>query len=107
MIRGLSRNGKECKANTIQIDVENVPPVKKVKPVINAEDIKTFFNEFSKESEYVYFGDTNGWLAELIVSVSKMSEAYLESAQAFMMVLYAEEVNAIKLLTFFWQKAPS
>ena len=32
------------------------------------------------------------------VSVSKMSEAYLEHAQAFEMVLYAEKVGCINLL---------
>ena len=30
-----------------------------------------------------------------------MSESYLEPAQAFKMVLYAERVNGIKLLTFY------
>ena len=40
-------------------------------------------------------------------SVPKMSEAYLEPAQAFKMVLYVEKVNDIKLLNSFWQKAPS
>ena len=32
------------------------------------------------------------------VSVSKMSEAYLEHVQAFKMVLYAEKVSCINLL---------
>ena len=41
------------------------------------------------------------------VRVSKMSEAYLEPAQAFKMVLCAGKGIGIKLLTFFWQKAPS
>ena len=34
----------------------------------------------------------------LYVSVSKMSEAYLEHVQAFKMVLYAEKVSCINLL---------
>ena len=34
-------------------------------------------------------------------SVSKMSEVYLDPAQAFKMVLYAEKVNDINLVTFF------
>ena len=55
---GRSRNSKECKATTNQINVKNEPPVEKVKTVINAEDTKTFCNEFSEELEYIYFGDT-------------------------------------------------
>ena len=35
---------------------------------------------------------------------SKMLEAYLELSQAFKVVLYAEKVNGIKLLTFFDKK---
>ena len=38
--------------------------------------------------------------------VSKISEAYLEPAQAFKMVLYGEKINGMKLLVLFWQKAP-
>lgn len=56
---GQSRNGKECKATTNQIDVENEPPVKKVKPVKTAEDAKIFCNAFSEKLEYTYYGDTN------------------------------------------------
>ena len=47
------------KATTNQIDVENEAPFKKVKTVIHVEDTKTFFDEFSKELEYIYFGDTS------------------------------------------------
>ena len=36
-----------------------------------------------------------------------MSESYLEPAQAFKMVLYAERVNGIKLLTFYWRRENS
>ena len=42
LLIGRSRNGKECKPSTNQIDVENEPPIKKVKPTINSEDTKTF-----------------------------------------------------------------
>ena len=93
---GRSRNGKESKTTTNQID------------------------EFSEELEYIYFGDTgdesddsetsdidftisnfkrtdycrNWWLPEFTVaSVSKMSEAYLEPAQAFKMVLWDYPFN--------------
>ena len=38
-------------------------------------------------------------------SVPKMTEAFLEPAQAFKMMLYAEKVNGIELLTFFLKKA--
>ena len=38
--------------------------------------------------------------------VSKMSEAYLEPAQVFKMVLYGGKVNGMKLLVLLWQKAP-
>ena len=123
---GRSRNGKECKATTNQIDVENETSVKKVKTVINAEDTKTFCDEFSEELEYIYFGDTGdesndsetsdidfvikNFNGQIIVrsddyqklsyaSVSKMSKAYLEPAEAFKMELYAETVNGINLLT--------
>ena len=120
---GRSRNGKECKATTNQIDVENETSVKKVKTVINAEDTKTFCDEFSEEVEYIYFGDESddsetsdidfvikNFNGQIIVrtddyqklsyaSVSKMSKAYLEPAQAFNMELYAEKVNDINLLT--------
>ena len=40
-------------------------------------------------------------------NVSKISEAYLEPVQAFKMVFYVDNVNSIKLLAAFWQKAPS
>ena len=50
--------GEECKATTNQIDVENEPPVNKVKTEINVEDTKTFYNEFNGELEYIHFGDT-------------------------------------------------
>ena len=33
--------------------------------------------------------------------VSKISEAYLEPAQAFKMVLYGEKINGMKLLVLF------
>ena len=33
-------------------------------------------------------------------------EAYLEPAQAFKMMLYAENVNGIEILIFFLEKAP-
>ena len=39
--------------------VENEPPVKKVKTVMNAEDTKKFCDEFSEELEYICFGDTD------------------------------------------------
>ena len=55
---GRSRNHKECKATTNQVDVENESPVKNVKTVINTEDTKIFCNEFSEELEHIYFGDT-------------------------------------------------
>ena len=55
---GRLRNGKECKATTNQIDVKNEPPIKKAKTVINTEDTKTFCDEFSEESECVYFSDS-------------------------------------------------
>ena len=46
---GQSRNGKECKATTNQIDVENEPPTEKVKPVKTAEDTKIFCDAFSEK----------------------------------------------------------
>ena len=52
---GRSRNGKERKGTSNQIDVKNKLPVKKVKPVINVEDTKKHCDEFS---EKIYFGDT-------------------------------------------------
>ena len=53
---GRSRNGKEYRATANQIDVENKLPVKKVKTVINLEDTKTFWNEFSQKLALIYFG---------------------------------------------------
>ena len=38
----------------------------------------------------------------MCASVSKMSEAYLEPVQGLKMVLYVEQGNDIKLLTFFF-----
>ena len=40
-------------------------------------------------------------------NVSKISEPYLEPVQVFKMAFYVDNVNSIKLLAAFWQKAPS
>ena len=51
-------NFKELKATTNQIDLEKQPPVTKSRTAIFVEDKTTFWDEYSEELEYVYFGDS-------------------------------------------------
>ena len=52
------RKNRDLKAITNQIDIEKEPPVKKARTVRNSEDPTTFYYEFSKPLEYIYFSDT-------------------------------------------------
>ena len=53
---GRSRNSKECKATTNQVNLEN-KSAKKLK-LVNDEGTTTFSDEFSEKLRYIYSGDT-------------------------------------------------
>ena len=82
----------------------NEPLVKKVKTKINVETQKHFaINSVKNYTPYILLttgdkrGDskTSNYQKLSHVSVSKMSETYLERVQAFKKVLYVEKINGI------------